>query len=220
MSPGEWKDLVFAAVEGVSDNQRQVQMTSLSSAVTYLSLKEWGVNEPEYSFSVGENGRLGQRVPERYLDDRDCIKGTRLKMLCRLGCLPLMDRVGREAKPPWKKELRVCHSCGTGVVENVFHFVCECPVYEVKRVQLMKRVRNVLAGYGKEGWFSALDVNARMLILLGQRMGVPVVENAIDRAVKRFLVKCWNIRSPLTDAINHIMGTAYGVYTAPVNILR
>jgi hypothetical protein len=140
--------------------------------------------------------------------------------VCRLGCLPLMDRVGREAKPPWKKELRVCHSCGTGVVEDVFHFVCECPVYEVKRVQLMKRVRNVLAGYGKEGWFSALDVNARMLILLGQRMGVPVVENAIDRAVKRFLVKCWNIRSPLTAAINHIMGTAYGVYTAPVNILR
>jgi hypothetical protein len=220
MSPGAWKDRVYAAVETSSDGARRVEMATLPSASTYLELKEWGVNEPQYSFSIGETGRLGQRVPERYLDDRDCLKGTRLKMQCRLGCLPVMDRVGREAKPPWAKELRVCHGCGAGVVEDVAHFVNDCQAYEEKREQMMERVRWVLASCGKDGWFSALDPKARLLVLLGQRIGAPAVENLIDRAVKRFLVKSWNIRSPLTAAINNIMGTAYGVYTAPVNVLR
>ena len=101
------------------------------------------------------------------------------------------------------------------MVEDVAHFVHECTAYAVKREQMMQRVRNVLAGCGKAGWFAALDDKARLLILLGQRIGVPVGENAIDRAVKRFLVKSWNIRSPLTTAINNVMGTTYGVYTAP-----
>jgi hypothetical protein len=220
MSPGKWKDQVYAAVEEASDSARRVEMASLPSAADYVGMKEWGVNKPEYSFSVGEEGRLGQRVPERYLDDRDCLKGTRLKMQCRLGCLPVMDRVGREAKPAWRKELRVCHSCGTGVVEDVTHFVYECPAYAAKRKRMMERVRKLLVSCGKHGWFASLDAKARLLVLLGQRIGAPAVENAIDRAVKQFLVKSWNIRSPLTTAINKIMGTAYGVYTAPTHVLR
>ena len=63
----------------------------------YSTIKEWGPNPENYSFSVGEVGKPGQLVPERYLDDRSNLKGTRLKMLCRMGCLPLMESAARRA---------------------------------------------------------------------------------------------------------------------------
>ena len=98
-----------------------------------------------YSFSAGESGKLGQHVPESYLDDRCSLMGSRLKMLCRLGCLPLMNRVGREARPPWPREYRTCASCCTGKIEDVHHFVMECPRYAVKRSALLKQAARELA---------------------------------------------------------------------------
>jgi hypothetical protein len=62
-----------------------------------MEIKEWGANPPEYSFSSGEENRIGQHVPERYLDDRDDLKGTRLKCLSRLGALPVMGHIGEGA---------------------------------------------------------------------------------------------------------------------------
>ena len=73
-------------------------MEGMPSVQIYNRIKEWGANTEAYSFSICEEGRLGRLVPERYLDDRDCLKDTRLKLLCRLNCLPVMDRVGREAQ--------------------------------------------------------------------------------------------------------------------------
>ena len=96
----DWKMMVYGVVNRESDSVRAENLTRKSSSVNYINIKHWGVNTAEYSFSSGETGRLGQHVPERYLDDRANLKGTRLKMLSRLGCLPLMHRVGREAKPP------------------------------------------------------------------------------------------------------------------------
>ena len=79
----------------------------MSSAAEYVHTKEWGPTEQQYAFSSGEVGRRGQRTPEAYLDDRTNLKGTRLKLLCRLGALPLMRRVGREVRPPWPVASRV-----------------------------------------------------------------------------------------------------------------
>ena len=98
----------------------------------YSNVKDWGTNPKDYSFSVGEVNKLGQHVPKRYLDDRGNLKGTRLKMLCRLGCLPLMKRVGRETKPPWPREYRTCAACNSGTIEDIHHFVMECPKYEAE----------------------------------------------------------------------------------------
>jgi hypothetical protein len=104
MAKPKWKDVVYAAVDASADSDRAAAISKKPSAAAYITLKEWGPNPLNYSFSVGESGKLGQHVPERYLDDRNNLKGTRLKMLCRLGCLPLMNRVGREARPPWPRE--------------------------------------------------------------------------------------------------------------------
>ena len=68
----------------------------MPSCNTYVVMKGWDRNPKEYSFSSGEEDKLGQQVSERYLDDRRNLKGTRLKMLCHTGSLPLMERVGRE----------------------------------------------------------------------------------------------------------------------------
>jgi hypothetical protein len=66
----------------------------MKSATEYIDMKFWGRNSEEYCVMSGELDRLGQYVPERYLDDRDSLKGTRLKLLCRTGSLPVMARVG------------------------------------------------------------------------------------------------------------------------------
>ena len=99
----KWQSMVYEAADSWSDNDRRDRMATLSSTTDYVLLKEWG-NPRKYSFSSGETDRLGQHVPERYLDDRDRLKGTRLKMLCRTGALPVMRRIGRELSPPWPPE--------------------------------------------------------------------------------------------------------------------
>ena len=61
-------------------------MTVLPSTKNYVNLKEWGA-------FTGEVDKLGQHVPERYLDDRDSLKGTRLKFLSYRG--PACHETGR-----------------------------------------------------------------------------------------------------------------------------
>ena len=82
--------MVYDAVDRTSDAERRERMDGLGSTSTYSLIEEWGVNPKTYAFSGGEVGRLGQHVPERSLDDRQN------KLLCRLNCLPVMERVGRE----------------------------------------------------------------------------------------------------------------------------
>jgi hypothetical protein len=218
MCPDEWKDKVYDAVNTRSDAYRAVTLSVKPSASTYISIKEWGPNPENYSFSSGEVDRLGQHVPERYLDDRSNLKGTRLKMLCRLGCLPLMDRVGREAKPAWPRDLRTCAACNTGRVEDVHHFVMECPKYEQRRTGLMQQaVVEIAKSDGDLGAveFATMQPCDQLPVLLGKRFSDPAAEDRLDRNMKRFLSKCWNLRSEVTGAINDSLFTSYGIYAAP-----
>jgi len=219
MSADEWKDTVYDAVNARSDADRASNLAAKPSASTYSTVKEWGPNPKNYSFSTGEVHRLGQHVPERYLDDRSNLKGTRLKMLCRMGCLPLMNRVGREAMPPWPHELRTCATCGEGKIEDVHHFVMECPKYADKRTGLLRRT--VVELVGSKGNLTAVDFATmqsrdQLTILLGKRFSDPSAEDRLDRNVKRFLTKCWNLRSEVTGAVNDALFTSYGIYSAPV----
>jgi hypothetical protein len=219
MDAPEWKTRVYDAVDARSDAHRVVSLTTKPSATTYTTIKAWGPNPENYSAFTGEVGKLGQHVPERYLDDRINLKGTRLKMLCRLGCLPLMERVGREAKPPWPRDLRTCAACNTGRVEDVHHFMMDCPKYAVKRAVLLKQVVVELAkseGDLKAVQFASMEPVDQLPVLLGKRFSDPSTEDRLDRTVKRFLSKCWNLRSEVTGAVNDALFTSYGIYTAPV----
>ena len=218
MGKDKWKDIVYAAVDVNADSDRTTSLSNKPSTNDYIGLKEWGPNPADYSFSVGESGKLGQLVPERYLDDRRNLKGTRLKMLCRLGCLPLMNRVAREAKPPWPHAYATCAACCTGKIEDVHHFVMECPRYAVKRAALLKQAVRELAGSTGNVTavgFASMEAKDQLAVLLGRRIADPAVEDRLDRSVKRYLSKCWNLRAGVAGAINDALFTSYGIYTAP-----
>ena len=217
-SKEEWKDIVYAAVDSSANSDRSATLSSKTSATDYIGLKEWGPNPVNYSFSGGESGKLGQHVPERYLDDRNNLKGTRLKMLCRLGCLPLMNRVGREARPPWPREYRTCAACCTGKIEDVHHFVMDCPRYATKRTALLQQtVRELTRSNGNVTGigFASMTAKNQLAVLLGRRISDPTAEDRLDRSVKRYLSKCWNLRGGVTGAINDALFTSYGIYSAP-----
>ena len=112
-------------------------MAGLPSAKDYVTIKSWVKNPKEYGVMTGEEGRLGQYVPESYLDDRVDLKGTRLKFLCRTSSLPVLDRVGRETRPSWPKHSRICLVCECDQVEDVEHFLMQCPGYEDRRTKLL-----------------------------------------------------------------------------------
>ena len=208
--PAEWKSKCFQAVDKNSNQCRQERMSGMTSTVTYNPIKCWDANPEMYSFSSGEVGRIGQHVPESYLDDRTRLKGTRLKLLCRLGCLPVMDRIGREVIPRWPKSSRICFGCRGGQIEDVTHFLMTCPAYAKQRGKLFSRVAEILANSNSNtGPFWDMDREHHRQLLLGKRIGDPIAETKVDIAVKHFLIKAWNKRSCLTRTINSLLGTNY-----------
>jgi len=189
-------------------------MGATDRASLYAALKHWGPNPRSYCFSSGENGRLGQHVPERYLDDRKMLKATQIKLLCRMNYLPVMDRAGREATPTWPKEHRVCLGCNEGKVEDVVHFVITCNLYKEKRVKLFNRIMSILDN--SNGNINGTDfINMpdydKTLILLGRRINDPHAEDKIDQSVKRYLAKCWNVRKHINNGINNGMDKNYSI---------
>ena len=177
-----WRSQVYDGVEDAADKARAARMMSLSSTTLYKNVKFWDVNGPEYSFSSGEEGLLGYMVAKRYLDDRRNLKGTRLKLLCRLGCLPVMQRVGRESTPRWPERARTCLMCAGGHVEDVWHFVMDCPAYTKYRDRMLSYVGRVMGGWGAGG-VGVSDVGVFRL-LLGARIGDPQMEDRVHIAFK------------------------------------
>jgi hypothetical protein len=180
VSEEDWKKKADLAVDTTHDRARAKRMTRMPSTTTYMAVKEWGRCPEEYSFSNGEVGKLGQQVPERYLDDRRNLKGTRLKMLCRTGCLPLMVRVGREVQPKWPREMRTCLACNSGAVEDVRHFVMECPAYAERRRGLMDQVARAAQRSSVTIAFDAAPVEEQLHLILGKRVGDRHFENKVD----------------------------------------
>jgi hypothetical protein len=212
-SSATWKLTVDKAVDTSSNTEREQHMLALPSVAPYLGLKDWGLNPKAYAFSKGEEDKIGQHVPERYLDDRSDLKGTRLKLLCRTSALPVMNRIGREAG--WPKALRTCLACTTGEVEDVEHFVLGCPHYATERTRLLADTRRALTrtlGPIGTGEFDALPRRGKLAILLGRRIDDPAIEDRIDRTCKTYLKKAWNARSTFTTIINNQLGTTYDVF--------
>jgi hypothetical protein len=210
-----WKEQVYSAVETAAEVKRATRMKGMPSVQVYNNIKDWGNNPEAYSFSTGEEGRPGRLVPERYLDDRTLLKGTRLKLRCRLNCLPVMDRVGREVKPKWPKHNRVCFACGCGAVEDTHHFIMDCPRYATKRAGLLDQIGLILSSASCDltaPAFASMNGRAQCEVILGKRIDDPIAENRIDAAVKRYLIKAWNLRAGVTAKINAALGTTYDVH--------
>jgi hypothetical protein len=201
----DWSQTVYEQVDGVFDELRGERILDLPSAGTYTHIKDWGPTTKEYAYSRGELHRLGQYVPEQYLDDRTNMGGAHVKLMCRLNCLPVMDRVGREREPKWSKVSRTCLACDQSEVETVEHFVMECPRYDRHRAILFRDINRRLPS------FSEMQTSEKLRVVLGRRTGRLLVDKAIDNMVKRRLKKFWNLRSPISKAINNVLKTSYWV---------
>jgi len=212
LHPDAWRELVHESVDAAYSEKIRQRLGTLPSAAGYMKMKSWEKNCPAYSVFSGEDLRYGHRVIEPYLDDTQDRKGTRLKLLCRIGTLPLMVKVGREVVPPWPKSMRVCMCCSNGALESITHFILHCPKYGAHRNNMRSKVAACFdrrhVGGGSEVFFN-LGEEDRVHVLLGKRTGHPLVDEGVDRAVRRFLKRSWNMRGYVTKAINSTMATNY-----------
>ena len=94
-----------------------------------------------------------------------------------------------------------------------------CPRYNSPRTVLFHRVNVLLsrvAGGGYRRWrrqgynstapswntFASYDSICKLHIFLGKGTGDPYVDNGIDMAFKRFVVRAWSIRRHVTNYYN------------------
>ena len=210
MPKDEWKDVVYEAVESSEDaalTARFAQMKG-TAAARYARIKLWDKFPAELATMKGEVGRRGAQVPERYLDSRAEPVGTRLKLMCRLGCLPTMVRIAREEKLP--PEMGACKMCGKGV-EDVRHVLLTCAAYADQRTRMVGGTDRGLELAGIAPLMEQSEVN-QLDLLLGKTTGVLEADDRISKCVARFLKKAWRSRKCVTAKLNAELGRSDTVW--------
>ena len=122
--------------------------------------------------------------------------GTRLKLMCRLGCLPTMIRVAREEKMP--PEMGVCRMCGK-VTEDVCHVLLACDAYAGQRARMVGGTDRGLELAGIAPLLEQEEVN-QLDLLFGKTTGVMEAGDRISKCVAHFLKKAWRSRKPHRQA--------------------
>jgi hypothetical protein len=201
----EWKDIVYEAVESKEGEVLRQRLSSMSgeAVARYARIKHWGTVTEEFAAFAGEVGRRGALVPEPYLDDRSESVGRRLKLMCRLGCLPTMDRVAREEKLP-PSEGR-CRLCAEGEVEDLQHLLLSCPAHNRPRAKMVAHVERTL-GDAVGVTFDKLSPADQTDLLLGKSTGDARTDTRVNACVTRYLKKAWRGRKHLTSALNKTLG--------------
>jgi hypothetical protein len=190
-----WKTTVYDSVEKRETKAMITRLTNMSSdhAARFARSKCWSKVNIDFACFSGEVGRRGALVTESYLDDREEPIGTRLKLMCRAGCLPVLKRVAREAQLP--EVMGICKMCTSGNIETIEHLVMDCTAHSRPRSKLMS-----LASFGPDCTSSADKLD----VLLGKSTGLSKTDDIIDMAVKRFLKKAWRSRKWLVLETNRI----------------
>ena len=201
----EWKEIVDSAVEEREEMERKKRaaLSKSESSKRYNRIKHWGrVDEGAAVFS-GEIGRRGARVIERYRDDCNADQGRRLKLMCRAGCLPVLEMIGTTME--WPIAQQACILCNTGQTDTIPHFVTSCPGHAKQRKALVNKIARSLSPE-REAWFNALSATELCDVLLGKTIGNPEADDYIDVLVKRFMVKAWKCRKRVQCAIRDTIG--------------
>ena len=63
--------------------------------------------------------------------------------MCRAGCLPVLKRAVREANLP--EEAAICRLCTSNRIEDMDHFILDCPAYDVPRAKMWQSAPNKLS---------------------------------------------------------------------------
>ena len=115
-------------------------MLNLTSLQQYIQLKDWSITTRDRCFSMSEQDKLGMNCTEQYLDDLYEPIGRKLKTLCRLNTLPLMDKVGKQQQ--WTQRGKTRWNCPlcNATKDNLTHYFLECPTTQKCRDKLIDRV--------------------------------------------------------------------------------
>ena len=200
----EWRDKVYEQVEEHYERERELHCSTLLSASRYMAVKCWDKMDADRAEMKGEVGQRGSLVVERYLDDVKERLGSRLKLLCRAGCLPVLGRVA------WELDLSEHHGkcvlCDSGEVEDVEHVLLRCPAHQHHRTKMMDAAGAVYAVAHEGEELEEASTETQIRVLLGARAGSRATEDIIDVQVKRFLVKVWKARRRVSEVINEKFG--------------
>jgi hypothetical protein len=193
MSKEAWKKTVYDSVEKRETLNTINRLSAMGSdhGARFARSKFWGKVEKDFACFTGEIGRRGALVPEPYLDDRDEPVGRRLKLMCRMGCLPTLKRVVREAELP--PAHGTCQMCNSGSIEDIEHLIMNCDAYSRHRNKMFQSVE-----FNTE----CQTQSDRLDVLLGKSTGTSKADDRIDIAVKRFLKKAWRARKWLVLSTN------------------
>ena len=93
----------------------------------------------------------------------------------RLGVLPLRIETGRFRNLPC--EQRICQICDMNKVEDEFHFIMECPIYQFLRDRLFNHAQNL------NNEFNDLPDVPQFLFLV-----------SLWRETARYIESAWNLR--------------------------
>ena len=152
---------------------------------------------------TGEVDLRGAHAIEPYLDGRAEPVGTRLKLMCRLGCLPTMARVAREERMPASSGK--CRLCESGDVEDIVHLLLTCSAHNKHRTKMLAVSEKAVTAAGVAP-LCGRPMQEQTDILLGKSTGVPAADCRINDGVTRFLKKAWRGRNTLTAALNSALG--------------
>ena len=136
----QWKEKVYNAVDALANSEREGTMSQLSSLTQYVQIKDWRPTPRDRCFSMSEQEKLGMLRTEQYLDDLHEHIGRKLKTLCRLNTLPLMDKVGKQQQ--WSRRGKKRWNCPLckETEDNLTHYFFECPSTQKWRDKLLDRV--------------------------------------------------------------------------------
>lgn len=196
-----WKHLCYSAVDSAEELAARKRMQSHGmSMVRYEGrLKEWGETPARYAAYAGEVERRGSCVMERYLDAWDDAQGTKLKLLCRGGLMPLLSNVGRDNG--WTQDMTRCQLCEGGEAETLEHFLLSCARYDKHR-------RRAIAGICRATGEARPSQDMLRDLMLGKRTGSADADARIDVIARQFLREAWHERRCLTRTISEMTGRA------------
>ena len=103
-------------------------------------------------------------IPENYCNITLKKRHRSLLAKLRLGVLPINLELGRYKQIP--RNERWCPLCKTNKIENEFHIIFECPVYDPERCNLLHHAENInkeFRNLNRIGQFSFLTTNVKVL---------------------------------------------------------
>ena len=93
-----------------------------------------------------------------------------------MGILPLHIETGRYYRKPLQE--RVCLYCSDNVIEDAYHFLCCCAIYNSERDQFYRKLKTVHPNF--DSW----NLNEKLISIV----------SFDTNCLAKFVEKIWNIR--------------------------